>query len=135
MSGAGEQRRAYPVLLAALDHTGHRALELAGRRVVGGGDLGGRVGGRLLLHAEATQMAVLPCRVGLPGEEVLREAVAGLWRTCAKRRGELMGIFQAVMIEGRFRDGWLELRGGAIARIGTAIRRRSRTATAPASTR
>ena len=73
-------------------------------------------------HAEATQLAVLPYRVGLTGEEALREAVAGFWRTYAKRRGELIGIFQAAMIEGRFRDRWLELRGEAIARIATAIR-------------
>ena len=51
-------------------------------------------------HAEATQLAVLPYRVGLAGEEALREAVAGFWRTYAKRRGELIGIFQAAMIEG-----------------------------------
>ncbi len=73
-------------------------------------------------HAEATQLAVLPYRVGLADEEALREAVAGFWRTYAKRRGELIGIFQAAMIEGRFRDRWLELRGEAIARIATAIR-------------
>jgi AcrR family transcriptional regulator len=73
-------------------------------------------------HAEATQMAVLPYRAGLAGEEALREAVAGFWRTYAKRRGELIGIFQAAMIEGRFRDRWLELRGEAITRIATAIR-------------
>ncbi len=73
-------------------------------------------------HAEATQLAALPYRAGLSGEEALREAVAGFWRTYAKRRGELIGIFQAAMIEGRFRDRWLELRGEAINRIATAIR-------------
>ena len=31
-------------------------------------------------HAEATQLAVLPCRVGLVGEEALREAIAGFRR-------------------------------------------------------
>jgi AcrR family transcriptional regulator len=73
-------------------------------------------------HAEATQMAVLPYRSGLSGEEALREAVAGFWHTYAKRRGELIGIFQAGMVEGRFRDRWLELRGEAIARIAGAVR-------------
>ena len=48
--------------------------------------------------------------------------MAGFWRTYARRRGELIGIFQAAMIEGRFRDRWLELRGEAITRIATAIR-------------
>jgi hypothetical protein len=38
MSGADEQRRAYPVLLGALDHAGHEAPELAGWRVAGAGD-------------------------------------------------------------------------------------------------
>jgi AcrR family transcriptional regulator len=74
-------------------------------------------------HAEATQLAALPYQAGLSGEEALREAVAGFWRTYAKRRGELIGIFQAAMIEGRFRDRWLELRGEAITRIATAVRR------------
>jgi AcrR family transcriptional regulator len=73
-------------------------------------------------HAEATSMAVLPWQVGLDPEEALREAVAGFWRTYAKRRGELIGIFQAAMVEGRFRDRWLELRGEAIGRIAGAVR-------------
>jgi AcrR family transcriptional regulator len=74
-------------------------------------------------HAEATSMAVLPYRAGLAPEDALREAVAGFWRTYAKRRGELIGIFQAAMVEGRFRDRWLELRGEAITRIAGSIRR------------
>src|SRR5581483_7532181 len=59
-------------------------------------------------HAEATALAALPYRAGLSGEEALRE--------------ELIGIFQAAMIEGRFRDRWLELRGEAITRIAGAVR-------------
>jgi AcrR family transcriptional regulator len=73
-------------------------------------------------HLEATSLAVLPFQVGLAGEEALREAVAGFWRTYAKRRGELIGIFQAAMVEGRFRDRWLELRGEAITRIAAEVR-------------
>ena len=74
-------------------------------------------------HAEATAMAVLPYRAGLSHEDALREAVAGFWRTYAKRRGELIGIFQAAMVEGRFRDRWLEIRGEAVSRIAAQIRR------------
>ena len=73
-------------------------------------------------HSEATQLAVLPYRAGLAREEALREAVAGFWRTYAERRGEMIGIFQAAMIEGRFRDRWLELRGEAVTRIAAEIR-------------
>jgi AcrR family transcriptional regulator len=73
-------------------------------------------------HAEATSLAVLPFRAGLGRPEALREAVAGFWRTYAKRRGELIGIFQAAMVEGRFRDRWLELRGEAITRIAGEVR-------------
>jgi AcrR family transcriptional regulator len=73
-------------------------------------------------HAEAISMAVLPYRVGLAREEALREAVAGFWRTYGKRRGEMIGIFQAAMIEGRFRSRWLELRSQAIGRIAAQIR-------------
>ncbi len=68
-------------------------------------------------HDEATSLAMLPFRAGLAGPEALREAVAGFWRTYAKRRGELIGIFQAAMVEGSFHDRWLELRGEAIRRI------------------
>jgi len=75
------------------------------------------------LHAEATTMAVLPYRSGLSNEDALREAVAGFWPTYARRRGELIGIFQAAVIEGQFRDRWLELRGEAITRIAAQIRR------------
>jgi AcrR family transcriptional regulator len=73
-------------------------------------------------HSEAMSLAVLPYRAGLAREEALREAVAGFWRTYAKRRGELMGIFQAAMVEGRFRDRWLELRAEAITRIAAEVR-------------
>jgi len=73
-------------------------------------------------HAEATSLAILPFRAGLAPPEALREAVAGFWRTYAKRRGELIGIFQAAMVEGRFRDRWLELRGEAITRIAGEVR-------------
>jgi len=45
-------------------------------------------------HAEATQMAALPYRSGLTREEALRQAVAGFWRTYAKRRGEHRGYRQ-----------------------------------------
>jgi AcrR family transcriptional regulator len=74
-------------------------------------------------HAEATAMAVLPYRAGMSHEEALREAVAGFWRTYSARRGELIGIFQASMVEGQFRDRWLELRGEAIGRIAAQVRR------------
>jgi AcrR family transcriptional regulator len=73
-------------------------------------------------HAEATSLATLSFRSGLTRPEALREAVAGFWRTYAKRRGELIGIFQAAMVEGRFRDRWLELRGEAITRIAGEVR-------------
>jgi AcrR family transcriptional regulator len=74
-------------------------------------------------HAEATAMAVLPYRSGLSDEGALRAAVAGFWRTYAKRRGELIGIFQAAMVEGQFRDRWLELRAEAVSRIAAEVRR------------
>jgi AcrR family transcriptional regulator len=74
-------------------------------------------------HAEATQMAILPYSSGLSREDALREAVAGFWRTYAKRRGELIGIFQAAMLEGEFRDRWLTMRAEAITRIAEQIRR------------
>jgi len=68
-------------------------------------------------------MAILPYRSGLSREDALREAVAGFWRTYAKRRGELIGIFQAAMLEGEFRDRWLKMRAEAITRIAEQIRR------------
>ena len=73
-------------------------------------------------HAEATQMAVLPYRQGLSREDALRQAVAGFWQTYAKRRGELIGIFQAAMLDGEFRDRWLKIRAEAITRIAREIR-------------
>jgi AcrR family transcriptional regulator len=73
-------------------------------------------------HAEAMSLAVLPYRAGIAREDALREAVTGFWRTYARRRGELIGIFQAAMVEGRFHDRWLELRGHAISRIASEVR-------------
>ena len=74
-------------------------------------------------HEEATELAVLPYRSGLPPPDVLREAVAGFWRTYAKRRGELIGVFQAGMLETEFLDRWLDIRAEAIGRIAGEIRR------------
>ncbi|HEX6933916.1 MAG TPA: TetR/AcrR family transcriptional regulator [Streptosporangiaceae bacterium] len=73
-------------------------------------------------HAEATQMAVLPYRSGLTRQEALREAVAGFWRTYAKRRGELIGVFQAAMLDTEFLDRWLDIRAEAVHRIARQIR-------------
>jgi AcrR family transcriptional regulator len=73
-------------------------------------------------HDETTSLATLSFRAGLTRPEALREAVAGFWRTYAKRRGELIGIFQAAMVEGRFHDRWLELREHAISRIASEVR-------------
>jgi len=74
-------------------------------------------------HAEATELAVLPFRSGLTRPEALREAVAGFWRTYAKRRGELIGVFQASMLEEAFLDRWLDIRAEAITRISREIQR------------
>ncbi len=74
-------------------------------------------------HAEATELAVLPFRSGLTRPEALREAVAGFWRTYAKRRGELIGVFQASMCEEAFLDRWLDIRAEAITRISREIQR------------
>jgi len=73
-------------------------------------------------HAEAIQMAVLPYRSGLTRQQALREAVAGFWRTYAKRRGELIGVFQAAMLDADFLDRWLDIRAEAVTRIARQIR-------------
>jgi len=72
--------------------------------------------------AEATQMAMLPYRSGLTRQEALREAVAGFWRTYARRRGELIGVFQAAMFDKEFLDRWLDIRAQAVTRIARQIR-------------
>lgn len=66
---------------------------------------------------EATALAVLPFRRGLSPEAALRESVAAFWTTYSRRRGELIGVFQASMLEEEFRDRWLTIRAGAIERI------------------
>jgi AcrR family transcriptional regulator len=73
-------------------------------------------------HAEATDLAVLPYRSGLTREDALREAVAGFWRTYAKRRGELIGVFQAAMCDPAFLARWLDIRAEAVQRIARQIR-------------
>jgi AcrR family transcriptional regulator len=74
-------------------------------------------------HEEATNLATKPYRLGLSREEALREAVAGFWRTYVKRRGELIGVFQASMLEAEFLDRWLDIRAEAVERIAAEIRR------------
>ena len=61
------------------------------------------------VHAEATTMAVLPYRAGLAREDALREAVAE-FAHLRQRRGELIGIFEAAMVQGR-RDRWSSCAG------------------------
>jgi len=74
-------------------------------------------------HAEATELAVLPYTTGLARQDALREAVAGFWRTYSKRRGELIGVFQASMLEEEFLDRWLDIRAEAVGRISREIER------------
>ncbi|MFC9974381.1 TetR/AcrR family transcriptional regulator [Spirillospora sp. NPDC127200] len=74
-------------------------------------------------HREATELAVSPFRRGESPQEALREAVAGFWRTYSARRGELIGVFQASMLEEEFRDRWLAIRAEAIERIASEVRR------------
>ena len=50
--------------------------------------------------------------------------MAGFWRTYAKRRGELIGVFQAAMLDAEFLNRWLDIRAEAITRIAGEIRRR-----------
>jgi len=73
-------------------------------------------------HEEATQMAVLPYRLGLTREDALREAVAGFWHTYARHRGALAGVFQAAMCDQEFLGRWLAIRAEAIDRIARQIR-------------
>jgi AcrR family transcriptional regulator len=73
-------------------------------------------------HAEATALAMLPFRVGLSEQDALREAVAGFYRTYAKRRGELIGVFQAAMCDPVFLDRWLDIRAEAINLIARQVR-------------
>jgi len=82
-------------------------------------------------HEEATELAVLPFRSGPTREEALREAVAGFWRTYAKRQGELIGVFQAAMLEAEFLDRWLDIRAEAVGRIAGEIRRAQKAGYCP----
>ncbi|MEU5880772.1 TetR/AcrR family transcriptional regulator [Spirillospora sp. NPDC047279] len=82
-------------------------------------------------HEEASRLAALSYTQGLSSEGALREAVAGFWRTYARRRGELIGVFQASMLEEEFRDRWLAIRAEAIERIAAEIRRAQRSGHCP----
>jgi AcrR family transcriptional regulator len=82
-------------------------------------------------HEEASELAALPFRSGLSREDALREAVAGFWRTYAKRQGELIGVFQAAMLEADFLDRWLDIRAEALGRIASEIRRAQRAGYCP----
>lgn len=82
-------------------------------------------------HAETTRLAELPFRAGRPPQEALREAVAGFWRTYAARRGELIGIFQAAMVDPEFSARWLRIRARALRTIAAGIRRAQREGYCP----
>jgi AcrR family transcriptional regulator len=73
-------------------------------------------------HAEASELALQAFRAGLTEQEALREAVAGFYRTYAKRRGEVIGVFQAAMCDAVFLDRWLDIRAEAIGLIARQIR-------------
>jgi AcrR family transcriptional regulator len=73
-------------------------------------------------HLETTRLAQAPYREGRPPAEALREAVAGFWDTYARHRGELIGVFEAAMVDPEFAQRWTELRGRAIRNIAREIR-------------
>ncbi|QFG22167.1 TetR/AcrR family transcriptional regulator [Actinomadura sp. WMMB 499] len=73
-------------------------------------------------HSEAMELALVSYRAGQSRHEAMREAMAGFWQTYKQRRGELVGVFQASMLEGEFRDRWLDIRAQAIYQISAEIR-------------
>lgn len=77
-------------------------------------------------HAEAARLAAAPYRAGRQPREALREAVAGFWHTYAQRRGEMIGIFQAAMLDPEFSQRWLDIRARAIRNIAKEIRHAQR---------
>jgi AcrR family transcriptional regulator len=80
---------------------------------------------------QTSRLAAAPYRAGRPPREALREAVAGFWNTYAERRGELIGIFQAAMLDEEFSRRWLEVRGRAIRNIAGEIRHAQRQGYCP----
>lgn len=82
-------------------------------------------------HAETTRLAAVPFREGRAPQDALREAVAGFWHTYGQRRGELVGVFQAAMVDPEFSRRWQEIRARAIRVIATGIRRAQRDGFCP----
>lgn len=72
-------------------------------------------------HLETTRLAQAPYRAGRPPAEALREAVAGFWDTYAAHRGEMIGVFQAAMVDPEFALRWKEIRGRALRNIAREI--------------
>jgi AcrR family transcriptional regulator len=72
-------------------------------------------------HAETTRLAQAPYRAKRPPAEALRQAVAGFWDTYARHRGEMIGVFQAAMIDPEFALRWKDIRGRAIRNIAREI--------------
>ncbi|MFJ8927895.1 MULTISPECIES: TetR/AcrR family transcriptional regulator [unclassified Streptomyces] len=74
-------------------------------------------------HHEASELTKRPYRAGLAPQEALREAVAAFWHTYRRHRGELVGVFQASMLEEEFRERWLAIRAEGTGMIAAEIRR------------
>lgn len=72
-------------------------------------------------HLETTRLAQAPYRARRPPAQALWQAVAGFWDTYAAHRGEMIGVFQAAMVDPEFALRWKEIRGRALRNIAREI--------------
>ena len=73
-------------------------------------------------HDELARTTTQPFRAGLSAEAALREAIRIYWDTFKRRKPELVGVFQASMVDPRFAEQWRLIRANAIGRIAVGIR-------------
>ena len=72
-------------------------------------------------HLETTRLAQAPYRAGRPPAQALWQAVAGFWDTYARHRGEMIGVFEAALVDPDFAVRWKQIRGRAIRNIAREI--------------
>lgn len=72
-------------------------------------------------NAELQEMVAEPYRRGLEPRAALREAILAFWEHYERRLPDVLGIFQASMVDPEFAAVWREIRTDGIRTIATGI--------------
>jgi AcrR family transcriptional regulator len=82
-------------------------------------------------NEELQELVAAPYRKGIPPVEALREAIGAFWHHYRQRLPEIVGVFEASMIDPDFAATWQQIRTDGVRTIAVGIRQAQAQGFAP----